>query len=686
MKPTTAPRNEVRAGPPLTAATDLDDFAAGLARYGDGLWHEDRWRTFRLRFGVYEQRQSGQHMVRAKIPSGRLTFAQLRGIADAARHHTGGDVHITTRQNVQFYHIRLDQVFDLLTALHRAGVTTREASGNTFRNVTACPLAGICPSERVDAADAAQRLAANWLRDPLTQHMPRKVKMSVSGCEQDCGLTRIDDLGFIATRRAGRNGFCVVAGGGLGTHPRNAVEVLEFVSESDLPTVQEALARLHHAQSDRSNKNRSRIKFLVDRIGAEGFRAAFQKAFYDLRARPRDASEAGFAPLVWRDDAPGDTPPAPLAGVIAQRDGRQALLVDVPLGWISARALEALADMAEKAGAVGVVLTRDQNILLHGLPAGTLDALQSNLRSLGLGAGGEAHAMRDLVACPGVATCAIGITASSALAADLLAAKDEFGDLPSVAIKVSGCHNSCGQHHAADIGLHGLAKKIDGKSAPHYRLHIGGAHAPGAVSGPVLPARLVKPAIRALLLAMRETRLPGETVHAWAARIGEDGIDNILSTLPRPAAGDGINWHVDIGETATFVPPVRSTAECAAGAMVGEHLSDLAAVARADITRASAAGDIAATVDACRRAIVSPAARLLAVAGQTAADGGELAAVRDQWSHDETLMHALNAAEAAIRDGDGTIELLAAWQVEAERVVEDILRSVARHLSRSAAE
>ncbi|MCK5546493.1 MAG: nitrite/sulfite reductase, partial [Rhodospirillaceae bacterium] len=276
--PYSAPKPEA-----LVSSVDLEEFKSGLTNYKAGRWHEDRWKTFRLRFGIYEQRQKGQHMVRIKVPGGRLSAEQAHTIAKANANHAGGSVHITTRQAIQLYFVDLDKLYDLLAELNLGGVTTRESSGGTFRNTTACALSANCEAANTDAVKVAENLSRAWLRNPLVQHMPRKVKTAVSGCELDCGLTPIDDLGFIATNKNGNSGFRVVLGGGLGTHPRTAVNIFDFVSEHDLPAVQEAVARIHHRYSNRENKNKSRLKFLVDKFGAEELTKLIKNEFEKIK-------------------------------------------------------------------------------------------------------------------------------------------------------------------------------------------------------------------------------------------------------------------------------------------------------------------------------------------------------------------------------------------------------------------
>ena len=224
-------------------------------------------------------------------------------------------------------------------------------------------------------------------------------------------------------------------------------------------------------------------------------------------------------PLAWREGAAVETDVAPLRGPIEQSDGRYAVVVEVPLGCIGANRLQALTGLAEGAGASGLVLTRDQNILVRDLAGETVAGFQSGVVAFGLDASGEDRPLGDVVACPGISTCAIGITASSALAADFISSRDAFGGLANVRLRISGCHNSCAQHHVADIGLHGVAKKIDGKNAPHYRIHVGGAGPAGAVAGPVIPAHQAKPAIKALLEALAAGR------PVLSTTVGAEGID-----------------------------------------------------------------------------------------------------------------------------------------------------------------
>ncbi|MCR6630658.1 MAG: nitrite/sulfite reductase [Magnetospirillum sp.] len=348
---------------PLVRMSDLAEYRDGLAKHLAGEWDDERWTAYRVRFGVYGQKQPGVQMVRIKIPGGILPVSWARTIAEANRRFAVGDAHFTTRQDIQIYHVPLARSADLLEFLYSNGVTTREACGNTLRNMNACALAGACPRELVDAGRVAEQLARSWLRNPLVQHMPRKAKFTVSGCATDCGASPIHDLGFIAVERDGVQGFRVLAGGGLGGQPRQAVEVLPFVIEAELPTVVEAFARLHQRYSNRRDRSLARIKFVVKRFGEEKFVELFAEEFERVKGLPQRPWQS----LSWRTPTEAAVARAPV-GVVDAHDGSKAVVVSVPLGIVSSDQLDKLADLTEQAGGSGLRITRDQNVAILGFP------------------------------------------------------------------------------------------------------------------------------------------------------------------------------------------------------------------------------------------------------------------------------------------------------------------------------
>ncbi|NFV80133.1 nitrite/sulfite reductase [Magnetospirillum aberrantis] len=630
---------------PLVRLSDLDEYRQGLEKHLDGQWDDERWTAYRVRFGVYGQKQPGVQMVRIKIPGGILPIAWARTIAQANRRFAVGDAHFTTRQDVQIYHVPLARSADLLEFLYSNGVTTREACGNTLRNMNACALAGACPRELVDAGRVAEQLARAWIRHPLVQHMPRKAKFTVSGCATDCGASSIHDLGFIAVERDGQPGFRVLAGGGLGGQPRAAVEVLPFVTEAELPTVVEAFARLHQKYSNRRDRSLARIKFVVKRFGEEKFVALFQEEFERVKGLP----QRPWAPLSWRRASEAAVARSPV-GVVDAHDGTKAVVVSVPLGIVSSDQLERLADIADQAGARELRITRDQNVALLGVAGDKVALVAAAVRAIGFDVPASAEAVPDVVSCPGTTTCRIGITNSQNFAREALAQANSDPAAKGLSLHVSGCQNSCGLHHVADFGLHGMAKKIDGRSAPHYQLHFGGDARTGeiALSGPIVPAKLADRALSLLRSAYASARAEGESVRAWAERQGKAGLGAVLAPLD-PDQADAV--FVDWGDAADFAGAPTTRGECAAPFAMDDLFADLADDALISLDRYQAVGQEDAARAAGRVGVLYAARRVLHAQAVPTDDDitldAALASVRGTFGGNADLLAAFAAAEAS---------------------------------------
>jgi len=615
------PAETTQEAEPLVRLDDLGEYRRGLERHLAGEWDDERWTAWRVRFGVYGQRQPGVQMVRVKVPGGILPTPWLKTIAAVNRAYCQGDAHITTRQDFQLYHVPLERSADMLHDLYSNGVTTREACGNTLRNMNACALAGACPRELVDAGAVAAQLARSWIRRPLVQHMPRKVKIGVSGCATDCGGSSIHDIGIVAVERDGARGFRVFAGGGLGSAPRAAVEILDFVAEDQLPRVVEAMVRLHQRYSDRVNRNAARMKFLVKRFGEAKFVALFRAEFDRLGG----LAQRPWENLAWR--APTEAPVARTpVGVVHAHDGSLAVVAYVPLGLLSSDQLDGLHAAAIAAGVSQLRTTRDQNIAFLGVTAGRLAGLKADLAKIGLGVPESPDAVPDVISCPGTTTCRIGITNSQTFARHIEASGAGNAATRAVSVHVSGCQNSCGLHHVADIGLHGMAKKIDGRSAPHYQIHLGGDVRIGEIglAGPIVPARLADRAVELLQSGYVAGRRDAETVRAWAGRLGKDGLAALLAPLDG-ADADGL--FVDWGEAEAFAGAPTAKGECAAPFASDELLNDLADDALITLDRLADAGRPAEALAAGADAALFAARRLLAVGGQPTTDDTPAAVV-----------------------------------------------------------
>lgn len=545
----------------LQSLADHDEIAhyeAALARYLDLELDAERFTAIRLQQGVYGQRQEGVNMVRIKLPGGRLNPSRLVAIAEVTERHVPQQMaHITTRQDIQLHHVPLAETGAVLRRLAEDGVTTREACGNTIRNITACPLAGVCPREHTDVTTHLDGAVAHFLRNPLAQQLPRKFKISFSGCEADCAQGLIHDLGLVATCRGGRAGFTVLAGGGLGHKPHEAITVAEFIEERDLLPAMEAVITMHNKYSDRSKRAKSRIKFLVDRFGEAGFVARFEEEF----ARTSAALAGKPAPRgEWRAAARGPVPGpgAPRVFFAQKQAGLHVVPVSAPLGRLTAAQLAGLATLLGEFGLDDVRTTQDQNLIILNVPAAQISALTVRLAGLGLK---TPQAGDNVVACPGASTCRLGITTSMHLAPKL------SGGRHDLRIRVSGCHNGCAQPETGDIGLYGEGKRLHGKLIPHYQMYFGGdgtsACGSIALEGPSIPSARIEQAIARVQKAYEEEHVEGERFFGWAQRQGAGRFHQLLADLTQVSRFELARLARDHGEAADFRVVSLGGGECA---------------------------------------------------------------------------------------------------------------------------
>ena len=545
----------------LKSLSDHDEIAhyeEALARYLDLELDAERFTALRLQQGVYGQRQEGVNMVRIKLPGGRLDPARLAAIAKVAEKHVPQQVaHITTRQDIQLHHVPLAETGAVLRRLSEDGLTTREACGNTVRNITACPLAGACPREHTDVRQHLDGAVAHFLRNPLNQQLPRKVKISFSGCEADCAQGLIHDIGLVATRRGEQAGFTVLAGGGLGHKPHEAITVAGFIEERDLLPAMEAILTLHNKHSDRTKRAKSRIKFLVDRFGEEGFVARFNEEFARTQAALADTP----APQgEWREATRG---PVPGTGVprifFAQKQpGLHVVPIAAPLGQLTATQLQGLAALLGEFGLNDVRTTQDQNLIVLNVPAARISALTARLVGLGLK---TPQAGDNVVACPGSSTCRLGITTSMHVAPKL------SGGRYDLRIRVSGCHNGCAQPESGDIGIYGEGKRQHGKLIPHYQMYFGGdgTSACGAIAlkGPSIPAVRIEQAIVRVQKTFDEEHVEGERFFGWAQRQGAGRFQSLLADLTQVSRFELAKLARDHGDAADFRVVSLGGGECA---------------------------------------------------------------------------------------------------------------------------
>ena len=495
--------------------SDVDEFVARTEDYAAGRLLPDVYRAYRLTRGVYGQRQPDVFMLRVKMPGGIVLPHQLRAIAEVVEQSPSRLGHITTRENIQLHSFPLDQVDHWMRYLAQTGLTMTEACGSAVRNVTQDPWSGLAQDEPFDTTPYMQAIVRFFLRNPRAQGLPRKFKIAVSGSPADRAYAAIHDVGLVAMLDdAGQPAFKVLVGGGLASMPRSALVVHASWPASDILTPMLAVIDFFQEHGNRKLRSKARIKHVLRKMGDEAFRAKYQEYLDQvLLAPPAPIEEraAVHGPAAqWQYSRPSDA--AGLAAgfehwaATAVRETRLPGRVFVAVrldrgGEVSRDQLLALADLTERFGEGKLHFTPQQNALLRAVRVEQLPELHQLLVAANLGLAG-AGTTADITSCPGISTCNLGITYSRHMADELVAltAERRDGDLT---IKISGCHNSCGQHHIGTFGLYGALKRIDGRPAPHYRLMVGGDVGPqGAIFGRdlgLVPSRRVPVAVKRLL-------------------------------------------------------------------------------------------------------------------------------------------------------------------------------------------
>lgn len=596
----------------FASGADVDEFVATLERFERGELDGEEWRKFRLVRGVYGQRQPGVQMLRVKIPQGILTPVQLRALATVARDYSDGIAHVTTRQNLQFYGLPLARVEGAMRLLADAGITTREACGNSVRNVTACALAGVNPDEVFDITPYADALTRYLLRGPRSANLPRKFKVAFEGCRRGCGVAPINDLAFVARIGPdGRRGFLVLAGGGTATLVRSAQVLEEFLPAGEILELSEAVVRVFHREGERKNKHKARLKWLIQKIGFAEFASRVR-----LERAQLSAEERRDAQLPFDGDAPPELPlPAARSAALElpvfledsgyadwrasnlrpqKQAGYLTAQLTLPLGDLDAEQLDGLAALCEEFGDGEVRTTIEQNVVLRFVPMARTRALYRKVRALGLMRDGAGW-LGDVTSCPGADTCAIAVTASRGIARTVGAHleqrrrlpdgnPDALRDGPELAgahIRVSGCPNGCGQHHVADIGFQGGLRKVGERALPAYLLYVGGgitepagALASGDGSGvPVarsgrlvgrLPARRGPAAVDRLLRLWRRERSADESLSLFLSRVSLDKVRGELAELLAISEETATEEdYIDLGQSTPFTV-TDAEGECAA--------------------------------------------------------------------------------------------------------------------------
>jgi len=546
-----------------TVREEIEIFRAKANEYLAGAISDDDFRPFRLKHGIYGQRQAGVQMVRTKIPGGLLTATQLDQHAHIADEFGGGRGHVTTRQNIQYHFVPLARVPDLMHKLADYGMTTREACFNTVRNVTACPWAGIAHDEVFDVRPYAQRVAYAFLRKDLTSNLPRKFKIAFDGCAgKDCIEGGINDIGLRAEIRDGRRGFRMIVGGGLGPLPTEAQLLDEFVPEERLLNKCEAVIRVFNRYGNRKNKNMARLKFVMRERGIDWLREQIEKEYQNIlenggiawpemvpegfggyQPNPKPLGQGALLPVQGSGSTGDEEYDRWLdSNVVEQRQtGYAAVIVRLDQGNVTSEQMRALAQTSHAHGDGLVRISIDQNLLMAFVPLAHLPALYSELAAAGLNSSGAGE-ISDVTTCPGAYSCNLALTKSMNLGVALRDAVQGYRDplVRELSIKVSGCPNSCGQHWVSDFGFYGNARKIDGKEIPYYQMLLGGGYDEQGImrfglAVQSIPARLAPAAVTRVLDHFVAHRLPGESFREYVLREKVETFRDLTNEFAKPA-------------------------------------------------------------------------------------------------------------------------------------------------------
>lgn len=561
------------------AAKDITDLRQKIDAFHSGQIPEDRFKAFRLTRGVYGQRQPGVQMFRIKIPGGGINAEQLVRLANLSDYYTNGNLHITTRQDIQMHYIHLEDTPELWASLEEVGITTKEACGNTVRNITVSALAGVDPEEPFDVTPYGLATFRYFLRNPVCQEMGRKIKIAFSSGTKDTALTFLHDFGFIPKIKDGVRGFEVVVGGGLGAQAMPARTAYEFLPTDQILPFIEAGLRVFDRYGEREKRFKARLKFLVDEKKGIGLKKYLELVREEWQTLKKKTIPIEFEETIVTHPEPVTAVEEPhteeynawlKTNVIHQKQkGLHTIKLQVPLGDLSSDNAREIAKLADLYGSGLLRLTIAQGIYLLHIPTASLPFFYQKLSKLDLAKPG-AETIADITACPGTDTCNLGVTNSTAISVVLEnMLREEFAHFITerdVHIKISGCMNSCGQHMIANIGFHGSSIKHGNKVVPALQVVIGGGIAEngeGLIADKIikLPTKRIPDAVRLLLNDFDLYEAEEEYFNRYYQHKGKKYFYDLLkplADLETLAPDDYIDW----GEELTFTPEI-GVGECA---------------------------------------------------------------------------------------------------------------------------
>ena len=593
-----------KSNPKWGKEEETEIFVQNVKLFRKGKISEDDFRRFRLQHGAYGSRlQQNYSMVRIKVPSGEMTPEQLEKIASLSEAFSIGSAHVSTRQNIQLHWVQLEDVSEVMRGLVEVGLTTREACGNTVRNVMCSHFAGVCPDEEFDSTPYSKAIARFFLRNPVCQNLPRKFKINFACCSQH-GLVRIADIGLIPAKKDGNNGFKIYLGGGLGAASFIGHQLEEFTSEFRLVSTCMAVIRLFDRLGNRENMARNRMRYLVNEMGWEKFQKLVIKersnvemtvsletlGRYKVETEPqnmRQLANGKKLPLInEKVDVNSDPYKRWLhTNVVSQKqNGYFVAFITLGAGDITASQLRSLAKTIRDYSGEGCARnTPNQNFAIRFIKAKDLPEFYNDLAKIGLANPG-ALTMSSAVGCSGTTSCNLAITNSHRLAKEIQSKFIELGldtadDLRDSTIKISGCPNSCGQHEIATVGFYGGASRIGGTMTPTYTMMFGGRDGEDGLLGRTVmrvPAKRIIPTLTKIIEIYRKERDENESLSVWIGKLINGAVNVkgqirnleeiktvLMSTISLPSAEEDPEAYMDYGNDMKFSAKTAK-GECAA--------------------------------------------------------------------------------------------------------------------------
>ncbi len=578
---------------PNSIIEDLAKYKASLADFLSNGISSDRFKGIRVPWGIYSHRGGKSFMLRIRIPAGVLFPNQLKALATAARKYGDGNLHLTTRQDIQLHSVAIEDTADAMEFLNSFHLSPRGGGGNTVRNITSCPLSGVCPKEIFDVSPYAVGLTEHLLREETSYNLPRKLKIAFSGCTEDCAGCRINDVGFLSRRNNGTRGFTVFTGGGLGASSRLGKALEEFIPDTEIGYCVVAIRNIFYRRGDRKNKHHNRLRFLIEEIGFDEFKAEYRQELNRLKSEEY-ISLRTVEPLT-HEEADSKTPKGGHSDYLdflqfsvteQKQKGYFAVELRVPRGDIPFDRAEALTNLEHDFPGIEFRTSQNQNLFIVWIKLGNLPELFKSLKAI-LPDFLYPSTLLDVLSCKGALTCNLGLCNSPDLAAAIeQMIREEFVGkkiFRTLEIKLNGCPNACGHHPIGRISFHGVVRRIGKKPVPFYKILLGGRkdfqdpHL--AVDVGIIPARNIPSFLKEFLREIDGAARSAEDVQQLLTERGANIAEEILRKYDYvPPYEENREFYIDWGKNEEFSLEGLTKGECGAGVldMIESDLSDAA--------------------------------------------------------------------------------------------------------------